>query len=60
MFYRINQMFIAALLVVMPLAGAAKDYVVKSPSGNLVLKVAMGKNLTWQVDFKGQIGRAHV
>lgn len=53
MFDRIIKMFIAALLVVVPLAGAAKDYVVKSPSGNLVLKVATGKNLTWQVNFKG-------
>ena len=40
MFDRIIKMFIAASLVVVPLAGAAKDYVVKSPSGNLVLKVA--------------------
>ena len=53
MFDRIIKMFIAASLVVVPLAGAAKDYVVKSPSGNLVLKVATGKNLTWQVNFKG-------
>lgn len=53
MFDRIIKMFIAALLVVVPLAGAAKDYIVKSPSGNLVLKVATGKNLTWQVNFKG-------
>ena len=53
MFDRIIKMFIAASLVVVPLAGAAKDYIVKSPSGNLVLKVATGKNLTWQVNFKG-------
>jgi len=52
--YMISKIFVAASLALMPFVGSAKDYVVKSPSGNLAVKVTTGKNLTWQVDFKGR------
>ena len=39
--------------MLLPFVAPAKDYVVKSPSGQLVVKVTAGKALTWQVSFKG-------
>ncbi len=44
-------MLAAALL---PFGVQAKNYVVKSPSGKLVLTVASGPKVTWQVDFAGR------
>lgn len=45
---------LAALFgLLVPFAAPAKDYVVKSPSGHLTVKVSTGKALTWQVSFKG-------
>lgn len=47
------RILVAVCGMLLPLVAPAKDYVVKSPSGQLVVKMATGKALTWQVSFKG-------
>ena len=47
------RILVAVCGMLLPFVAPAKDYVVKSPSGQLVVKVTAGKALTWQVSFKG-------
>ncbi len=50
----IVKIFLLSSAALLAFTAQAKSYVVKSPSGKLVLTVNTSQTLTWQVSFKGQ------